>query len=72
LLGGGIEYALGTNLSAKVEYNLMDFGGKTLRFTLPAVAGGGFRDIEIDQTVQVLKFGLNYRFGGGKSVVARY
>jgi outer membrane immunogenic protein len=49
LLGVGTEYALWGNWSAKVEYNMMDFGNNN-----PFA----------DNKFNVFKAGLNYRFGG--------
>ncbi len=48
-LGIGTEYALWNNLSAKFEFNMMDFGNNN-----PFA----------DNTFQIFKAGLNYRFGG--------
>ncbi|MGB8397547.1 outer membrane protein [Bradyrhizobium sp.] len=49
VLGFGAEYALRDNWTAKIEYNMMDFGN-----------GGPFADDKF----HVLKAGINYRFGG--------
>jgi outer membrane immunogenic protein len=49
VLGVGTEYALWNNWTAKVEYNMMDFG-----------SDGPFADNKF----HVFKAGLNYRFGG--------
>jgi outer membrane immunogenic protein len=49
LLGIGAEYALWDNWSAKIEYDMMDFGNN-----------GPFADNKFN----VLKAGINYRFGG--------
>ena len=73
MAGGGIEYALSTNWSVKGEYNYMDFGNKrhTLEPTANCPACARF-DYEIDQRIHVVKFGVNYRFGGVAPVTARY
>jgi outer membrane immunogenic protein len=56
-VGAGIEYALQKNWSVLLEYNYMDFGTDNAYFFV-------FNDLdEIKQSVQVVKFGLNYRFG---------
>jgi outer membrane immunogenic protein len=47
LLGVGAEYALWDNWTAKVEYNMMDFGS----------------DFFTDSTFHVVKAGVNYHFG---------
>jgi outer membrane immunogenic protein len=63
-VGTGLEWALGPNWSAKLEYNYMDFGKDTIGTVLP---------VEIDTQVHVVKAGINYRFDWGKApVVARY
>jgi outer membrane immunogenic protein len=49
VLGVGTEYALRDNWSAKIEYNMMDFGNNS-----------SFAN----NTFNVLKAGLNYRFNG--------
>jgi hypothetical protein len=48
--------------SAKVEYDYMDFGRRTVDFALV----GGFIpvNLDVDQRVSQVKVGLNYRFGG--------
>jgi outer membrane immunogenic protein len=63
-IGGGIEWGLTPNWSAKLEYNYLDFG----RDTIGAPLG-----ITADTQVHLFKAGLNYRFDWGKApVVARY
>jgi outer membrane immunogenic protein len=49
MVGVGTEYALWNNWSAKVEYNMMDFGSDSLLS---------------NDKFHVFKAGLNYRFGG--------
>ena len=70
-VGGGWEYSFAPNWSFKVEYNFMDFGDKDTTFTDFTGASFPFR---IDQQVQTVLVGINYRFGNfGKSpVIARY
>ena len=66
-VGGGVEWALVDNWTAKVEYLYLDLGNENY-FGSPA--GGGF---DADVTAHTVKVGLNYRFGYGKGpVVARY
>jgi len=64
--GVGIEYAFWNNLSAKFEYNYMDFGHKRVSLT-----GSDTVDFDIGQKIHTVKFGLNYRFNTG-AAVARY
>jgi opacity protein-like surface antigen len=70
-VGGGIEWGFFNNWSAKLEYDFYNFGTRTLTFTgtfagLPNVVPG----IEIKQTISVVKFGLNYRFGSSPNSAA--
>jgi outer membrane immunogenic protein len=53
VVGVGAEYAFANNWSAKVEYNHFDFGGDSGAF----ITGNSV-------TLQTLKVGVNYRFGG--------
>lgn len=65
-VGAGLEYMFAPNWSAKAEYQYYNFGNTTV--TAPAsIAGTRFRDDE-----HTVKVGLNYRFGWGGPVVARY
>lgn len=52
--GGGIEYALTENLSARLEYDFYDFGTKTYQFTATPVNNTSY--------LHTLTFGLDYRF----------
>ena len=62
--GAGVEYAFAPQWSAKLEYNYMDFGSRTVSFA------PGF-STDIDQQVHAVKLGVNYKFGGGP-IMARY
>lgn len=64
LVGAGVEYALTNNWSVKLEYNLMDFGNdrvsllgtfRTQNLSVPPT-------VTIDQRIQTVKLGVNYRF----------
>jgi outer membrane immunogenic protein len=69
-VGTGVEYALTENWSAKLEYNYLDFGDNTLSFPVPIPRIGAV-DVDTTTSLHTVKFGVNYRFGGGP-VVARY
>jgi len=56
MLGFGAEYALWDGWTAKIEYNVMDFG----------------HDFIADNTLHVIKAGVNYRFGYGPVSGVRY
>jgi outer membrane immunogenic protein len=64
LLGGGIEYGFFKNWSAKAEYNYIDFGSRHLIFN-----PGSF-DVQIKERIQIIKFGINYRFDWGMGPVS--
>lgn len=64
-VGGGIEYGFTPNWSAKGEYMYANYGNANY---LTAFVPGG---IGFAADVHTVKFGINYRFGGGP-VVARY
>lgn len=60
MLGAGLEYAFWNNLSAKVEYNYLHFGGITETLT----TGGGLTATPADVSLKshLVKIGLNYKF----------
>lgn len=63
-VGTGLEWALGPNWSAKLEYNYLDFGSE--RIAAPI-------GVDADTQAHLVKLGLNYRFDWGKGpVAARY
>jgi outer membrane immunogenic protein len=68
-VGLGVEWAFANNWSVKVEYDHLDFGWgrETLQ---PLLAGGSAFEYDIRQRVDMVKAGVNYKFGG--PVVARY
>jgi outer membrane immunogenic protein len=61
MAGIGVEYAFTDNWSAKVEYNYMDFGGDALRFI--DTTGFVLMDTNLRQRINIVKVGVNYRFG---------
>src|SRR5947199_619157 len=66
-VGGGLEYMFAPNWSAKVEYQYYNFGNTTFTTGPADIVGARFRDDE-----HTVKAGLNYRFGWGGPVVAKY
>ena len=58
LAGAGVEYAVNDKWSAKLEYNYIDFGSFEVDFD----EGGEIEEIDFDQVVHTIKFGLNYSF----------
>jgi outer membrane immunogenic protein len=57
-IGVGFEYAFARDWSAFLQYNFIDFGTRDLSF------GGSFSE-NIAENVNVVKVGVNYRFGWG-------
>jgi outer membrane immunogenic protein len=70
LIGAGLEYALGNNWSAKIEYNYIDYGTGRVTFIEAIGAAPPTYTFAIRDTKHVLKLGVNYLFGG--PVVAKY
>jgi outer membrane immunogenic protein len=62
LLGVGVEYAITRNLSAKIEYNYIDFGSDNVSVATN-IAGLPFAATSsVDQQIHLIKAGANYRF----------
>ena len=72
MVGGGFEWGFWGNWSTKIEYNYMDFGSRDVEVC--AVPAGACENDVIEQRMHLVKFGLNYRWGGGppRRVVTRY
>jgi outer membrane immunogenic protein len=68
VIGFGGEYMFAPGWSAFVEYNYLDFGTERVPFTGAGVVPFSF---QIEQSVQAIMVGINYRFGGG-SLFARF
>jgi outer membrane immunogenic protein len=71
LLGMGTEWMITPNLTAFVEYDYMRFEDKNVRFALTALPIVTF-DTKQTNTLSVAKVGVNYKFGWGGPVVAKY
>jgi outer membrane immunogenic protein len=72
----GVEYAVGSNWSARIQYNFYDLGDQDVRL-IPSQDGcfaGGCAAFDVTTRLRThsIKAGLNYRFDWGSSVVARY
>ncbi|QQN65846.1 TonB-dependent receptor [Bradyrhizobium diazoefficiens] len=59
IAGGGVEYMLGSRWSAKLEYNHLDFGSKSLSFATPFG-----NSVTVESAVDQVKAGVNYHFDG--------
>jgi len=62
-IGGGGEYAFTNHLSAFVEYSYYDFGDPQIGLT-PRVVGLRRGFVDLEETTNVVRAGLNLRFGG--------
>jgi outer membrane immunogenic protein len=63
-VGGGVEWAFWDNWSAKVEYDFYNFS--TSNLSLPGTIAGVpevVPGVNVKQTIQTVKFGINYQFG---------
>jgi outer membrane immunogenic protein len=73
-VGGGIEFGMTENLSARLEYDYLNFGTKTYTFAnlntdpLPLVL-----PVAIRSSTSLITAGINYRFtwGGGGAIVTK-
>ena len=59
LIGVGFEYAFWQNVSAKIEFDHIDFGSKDIT---TSDAAGDFVIFNIGQRLNILKTGINYKF----------
>jgi outer membrane immunogenic protein len=66
-VGAGLEYMFAPNWSAKAEYQYYNFGNTKFTSGPADIAGTSFRDDE-----HTVKLGVNYRFGWGGPVGAKY
>ena len=73
-VGAGLEWALLDNWTAKVEYLYVKLGNENY-FSNVGNGNGNGLGYEADLDIHTIKFGMNYRFGYGKTptpVVAKY
>jgi outer membrane immunogenic protein len=61
LVGGGIEWAFASNWSGKIEYDFLGLSSRTFTSTGAVLAGDTFTTG--NPNIQMVKFGINYRFG---------
>jgi outer membrane immunogenic protein len=69
--GAGVEVALWSNWSAKLEYLYVSANGATKFAPIPSVLGLGFASTPGDYRDNIVRVGFNYRFGprGGPGVL---
>jgi outer membrane immunogenic protein len=76
VVGGGVEAHLTDNWTAKLEYLYMDLGSfsQTLVATgsIGTAVATGTTTFNSHLTDSIVRVGLNYKFGWGEPVVARY
>jgi len=60
LVGGGIEWGFATNWSGKIEYDFLALTDRTFIVSTGPLAGDTFTTH--DRDLQMVKFGINYRF----------
>jgi outer membrane immunogenic protein len=59
LVGGGVEYAFTNNWSTKLEYEYLGLSNRTFS----GVGLVGLNSVSASTNIQMVKLGLNYRFG---------
>ena len=72
--GGGIEFGMTENLSARLEYDYLNFGTKTYTFAnLNTSLAPLVLPVAIRSSTSLISVGMNYRFtwGGGGAVVTK-
>src|SRR5262245_11816760 len=71
--GAGFDIALSSNLSARLEYLHISANGLGLDGPIPGILGAGFASEAGGYRDDILRVGLNYRFGprGGPGVLER-
>jgi len=71
--GAGFDVALSSNLSARLEYLHISANGLGLDGPIPGILGAGFASEAGGYRDDILRVGLNYRFGprGGPGVLER-
>ena len=69
--GAGVEVALWTNWSAKFEYLYVSANGANVTAPIPNALGAGFATTPMEYRDNIVRVGLNYRFGprGGPGVL---
>ena len=70
-VGGGVEYALLPNVTAKLEYDYLALGTHSVAFNVPP-AFSVINSLSIGQDVHAAKLGVNYLFNLGAPVAAMY
>jgi opacity protein-like surface antigen len=64
-VGGGVEHAIGSDWTTKLEYNYIDLGSAAVALAFPPP----FNSFGVTDRIHVVKLGLNYRFDWSALVV---
>jgi outer membrane immunogenic protein len=72
VLGSGIEWAFAPSWSVFLEADYYNFGNASVNFIGDAFNPTPAFAVRTSQTIESLKLGVNYRFGDGGGVIARY
>jgi outer membrane immunogenic protein len=73
LVGAGVEWAFAFNWSAKLEYDYLGLGSQSFTTPVGFLPGGAVDTFNTgNRNLQMLKLGVNYRFGWDAPVSARY
>jgi outer membrane immunogenic protein len=82
MVGIGLEFGLFDNWTAKVEYDYLGLGTKSVSLTGTECSSSNTsvvstscspltRSFNVSQDIQLVKFGINYRFGYPAAVIAK-
>ena len=69
-LGAGFEYAFTPAWSGKVEYDYLNFADRTFAFAGSGFASGFVSNVGVSQSLNVVKLGMNYKFGSDPTAIA--
>jgi len=72
IVRGGAEWMFAPGWSVFAEYNYMDFGTKLVRYVSGPNTVGTPNTLNVKLTTQTALVGVNYKFGWGGPVVAKY
>ena len=61
-VGGGVEYAINSNWSARLEYDFVDLQTRDMILHGPGLLPVQGLPVGVDLTIQKVVVGINYRF----------
>ena len=71
MAGAGVEYGLAPNWSAKIEFDYLWLGTKSITYVSVPGVTPPTRTFDVEQDIALVKVGINYRFGA-PALVAKY